>query len=391
MRTLIALAGDAPAVFALQSTVSSPAPPSPWVALVALVGLALVGAVVGAVGSAVARRLSNPVGKYRLLYAGVLVPLTLVAYVALAAVGLGVAVVGSALPLAPSGPVGSVLADFVAFLGAGVVFLAAYAPTVRGVRAVRDVDLSTPRALGSMARYVVGVAALLAAVLAPLGLTAGFSPLVATLDLAVLGVVLVYGSPWLLPLLRTTRRPTGAVADRLDALRERAGLDVRDVRVLDTDDQETATTVVRGPPGYRRLFVSTTFLDCFDDDTAAALLAVDAGRVRAHTLPVRVATVFVAGLALVASVTGAGLRWPLLGVALGVVLAGFWLSRRAIRAADDYAAVRVGPDALAAALERYAEVHAMEPTRRRLPNPLSVNVALGDRLDRLEDRRPTEP
>ena len=233
-----------------------------------------------------------------------------------------------------------------------------------------------------MARYVVGVAALLAAVLAPLGLTAGFSPLVATLDLAVLGVVLVYGSPWLLPLLRTTRRPTGAVADRLDALRERAGLDVRDVRVLDTDDQETATTVVRGPPGYRRLFVSTTFLDCFDDDTAAALLAVDAGRVRAHTLPVRVATVFVAGLALVASVTGAGLRWPLLGVALGVVLAGFWLSRRAIRAADDYAAVRVGPDALAAALERYAEVHAMEPTRRRLPNPLSVNVALGDRLDR---------
>jgi STE24 endopeptidase len=38
---------------------------------------------------------------------------------------------------------------------------------------------------------------------------------------------------------------------------------------------------------------------------------------------------------------------------------------------------------VAEALDRYAEIHAMEPSRRRIPNPLSVNVALGDRIDRL--------
>jgi STE24 endopeptidase len=57
-----------------------------------------------------------------------------------------------------------------------------------------------------------------------------------------------------------------------------------------------------------------------------------------------------------------------------------------VRAADDRAADRMGADAVADALDRYASVHGMEPARRRVPNPLSVTVALGDRIDRLRER-----
>lgn len=354
-------------------------------ALVTLLVLALVGVAVGAVGSAVVRRLSNPVRKYRLLYAGVLFPYTLVAYVVLAAVGIGRALLAP-MPL-PVAAVETVLVDFVAFLAAGSVWLAAYLPTVRGVRAVRDVSYPTRRALADMGRYVLGLCALLAVVVAPLQhAQAAGSPFALAVALAAVALAFLYASPWVLAALRSTTTPAGETADRLDRLRTRAGLAVRDARVLDTDDEETATTLVRGPPGYRRLFVASTFLDRFDDETATALLAVEAGRLRAHALEASVGTVVVAGVALVTGVTGAAPRWPALGVAAAVLLAGLWSVRRGVLAADDYAADRVGVDVLASAFERHAEVHAMEPGRRRLPNPFSIRIPLGDRIDRLRER-----
>jgi STE24 endopeptidase len=162
-------------------------------------------------------------------------------------------------------------------------------------------------------------------------------------------------------ILRATT--TDETAKRLASLRSRAELDVRYVLVLETDDAETANAHVRGPPGYRRLFVTRTFLDALDDDTVAALLAVQSGRVATHALEHRVGLVVVAA---------------------GVVV-GFWLTRRGVRAAEDYAAARVGSAAVADPFERYAEVHAIEPSRQRVPNPLSATVPLGDRIDRLRE------
>lgn len=362
----------------LQSSSASLAP-----SLGFLVVFVVLGAVVGALGSAVVRRLSNPVSKYRLLYALVCLPFALVSYVALAAAGFERGIRALVAPWAPT-LVASGLATFAGFLAAGLVWLAAYAPTVRGVCAVRDVDLSTRRSVAKMARFVGGVSVVLAVVVTPVrAVSAASSPLGLAALLAGVVVVFLYGSPWILPLVRTTRRPTGETADRLDALCARAGLDVRDVRILDTDDEETADSLVRGPPSYRRLFVTSTFLDRFDDDTAAALLAITAGRLRAHLLALRVVSGVVAGLGLVASFTGVGPRWSLLGVALVAVGVGTGLSRRAIRAADADAADRVGAAAVATALDRYAETHALETTHRRLPNPLSWRVALGDRIDAL--------
>ncbi|ELZ96712.1 hypothetical protein [Haloferax sulfurifontis] len=364
------------------------APPQPGPAVAALLDFVLLGTIIGTIGNAVVSRLSNPVGKFRLLYAVVLFPITLLAYGVLALLGFGPALVAN-LPGLPS-VLGSILTNIVEFSAAGLVWLASYAPTIPGVREVRDIELSTGHALVKMARYVLGLSVVVAVVIAPLQLVpSGASPLVLVISLAIMGVVFLYASPWIVPVLRSTIDATDEVADRIATLRTRAGLEVRDALVLDTDDEETASTLVRGPPGYRRLFITSTFLDAFDDETATALLAIEAGRLNSHVLEIRMSTAIAAGVALVASVTGVGPRWPILGVSLGALLVGFWLSRRGVRLADEYAAEQVGATTVAEALDRYAETHAMTPTRRRVPNPLSVNVALGDRINRLDRRTDT--
>lgn len=360
-------------------------PPALGPPLVTFAVLLVIALLVGTIGNGIVRRLSNPVGKYRLFFVGVLLPFTLLSYVLLAFLGFGPALAAT-LPVPTAGPAGALVAGFFDFLGAGLVGLAAYTPTIRGVRAVRDIDLSTRAAVVRMARYVLGVSVVLAVVILPLRLDATTSPVGFAVGLTLVVGVFLAGSPWILTAFRDTHTPTGETAARLDDLRARAGLDVRDVRVLDTDAEETANALVRGVPGFRRLFVTSTFLDRFDDDDAVSLLAVQAGRVRSRVLTKRAGTALVAAFPLVASVSGAAPRWPSLAVALGTVGIGFWLARRGVRAADEYAAERVGADVVAGALARYAEVHAMDPTRRRLPNPLSVNVALGDRIDRLRGR-----
>jgi len=227
-------------------------------ALFTILLLALFAGLVGALGSAVVRRLSNPVRKYRLFYALVLVPVTFGAYWFVARAGFG-ATVAAWFGL-ESGLAAEVVGNAAEFLAAGAVWLTAYAPTILGVRDARDIDLPVSRALRTMGRYVVGVSVVLALVITPVTASSITSPPVLIVGVVAIGVVFLYGSPWLLPLVRTTRRPTDELGARIDDLRERAGLEVRDVRLLD-DGMETAETSVRGPPGYRRLFLTAAFAE----------------------------------------------------------------------------------------------------------------------------------
>ncbi|MFB9826224.1 M48 family metallopeptidase [Halobaculum roseum] len=376
----------------LQSAVASSTPDlGPPVVFWVL--LCLLGAVVGAVGSALARRLSNPVGKYRLLYVGAVLPLGVLAYGLLSILDLGAAVRAALV----GGSTGTVavdvfLSEFLTMSAAGTVALVAYAPTVRGVRAVRDIDLSTGRAVALMARWLLGASGVFALAFTPfrLELGAGTSTVAVAVGLVALVVGVLAASPWFVGALRSTREPAGDDAARIDRLRERAGVGsglVDEVRVLDTDDEETANAFVRGIGPTRRLFVTSTFLDALDDETAAALLAVQAGRVRSRALSRRMGAVIGAAVPLLTAFSGSGgPNGSLVAVAGVALVGGLWYARRGILAADDRAAESVGADAVADALERYAEVHAMEPSRRRVPNPLSANVALGDRIDRLRER-----
>ncbi|WP_336337367.1 peptidase [Haloarcula brevis] len=344
-----------------------------------VVVLAVIGLSLGALGSAIVQRLSNPVARYRQLYLGVLLPFALLSYAVFRLLGFGYAVAGGG-----TGTVGTLLATFIELLVAGAVGLAAYAPTVRGVRSVRDIELSTGRALARMGRYVLGLSVFATVVIAPL--ETGLPSVVLLAAVAVLVVAVQAAAPWIIPVVRSVRRPDESTGATLNRLRERAGLTVRDVRILDTDREEMADTTVRGVPGYRRLFVTSTFLDAFDDETATALLAVQAGRQDARVLARVVGGLLLTLVPLFVALADVGPLWPLVGVSLGLVVGSLWVARRGVRAADDHAADRVGPDAVADALERYAAVHDMEPSRRRFANPFSKSPPLGNRIDRLREQ-----
>jgi Zn-dependent protease with chaperone function len=346
--------------------------------------LCVVGVVIGAVGSAFVRRLSNPVAKYRALYLGVVFPYGLGAYGLLALFDFGAAVRAVFIPEI-GGIVAAFLAEFATTLAAGVAVLAAYGPTVRGVRAVRDIELTTTAALAQMTRYIFVFCVIISPVFVVLYHSGGMGGWFVVL--AGFAVLLFVTSPWVIVALRSTCTLTDAETDRLARLRDRAGLAVNDARVLETGDADTAGAQVRGPPGYRRLFVTDAFLDRFDDETVAALLAVQAGRIRTHVLARQAGTILGAGgIAMIA--LGMGGLFTALIAGVGVLLVGFWFTRRGVLRADEYAAERAGTDALVSAFERYAAIHEMEPSRRRLPNPLSANVALGDRIDRLRGAQP---
>ncbi|MDS0219972.1 peptidase [Haloarcula sp. S1AR25-5A] len=341
--------------------------------------LTVVGIVLGAVGSAVARRLSNPVARYRQLYLGVVLPFALLSYIVFRLLGLGYAMIGG-----QAGVAGTMLATFAELLAAGVVGLAAYAPTVPGVRSVRDIELSTSRALVRMGRYIFGLSVLVTVVVAPL--ETGLSPFVLLAVVAGLVVAGQAATPWLIPLVRSVDTPAESTAETLERLQDRSGLTVRDVRIFDTEQERTANVTVRGLPGYRRLFVTSTFLDTFDDETATALLAVQAGRQHARVLSRVIGGLLLALVPLFVALADIGPLWPLAGVSLGLIIVSLWVARRGVRAADDYAAERVGPTVVAAALERYAAVHNMEPSRRRFANPFSKSPPLGNRIDRLREQ-----
>ncbi|WP_394343390.1 peptidase [Haloarcula sp. Atlit-7R] len=361
-------------MYALQSP-----PIAVGTAVVLAVILAIAGLALGALGSAVVQRLSNPVARYRQLYLGVLLPFALLSYVLFRLLGFGYAVVGGG-----GGTVGTLLAMFAELLVAGGIGLAAYAPTVRGVRRVRDINLSTGRALVRMGRYVFGLSVFVTVVIAPL--ETGLSPVVLLAVVAALIVAVQAAAPWIIPIVRTARTPDESTEATLNRLGERTGLTVRDIRILDTDREGTANATVRGVPGYRRLFVTSTFLDALDDETATALLAVQAGRQQARVLARVVGGLLLALVPLFVALADIGPLWPLAGVSLGLALGSLWATRRGVRAADDYAADRFGPDAVADALERYAAVHDMEPSRRRFANPFSKSPPLGNRIDRLRAR-----
>lgn len=123
-------------------------PPSLGLPVAALLALALVGGLIGAVGSAVVRRLSNSVGKYRGLHGDVLFPFTLQSYAVLALLGFGPAIT-ALLPVDPD-LLSGILNNFITFLAAGFVWTAAYTPTIPGVREVRDVELTTSATLAKM-------------------------------------------------------------------------------------------------------------------------------------------------------------------------------------------------------------------------------------------------
>ena len=185
--------------------------------------------------------------------------------------------------------------------------------------------------------------------------------------------------------LRDVREPTDDDWDRLDSLREGVGPDLNRVRVIETVGDASVEVSVRGPPGYKVLFVTDYVLADLDEVTARALLAAEAGRYTVQYSEYRAGTATaVVGLG---AASFAGLvpltdgMLVLAASALVLFAGGRWLQYRA----DARAADAVGADRLANAFETIADLHGKDLKTSGWGRYVEVQPKLGDRVERLRD------
>ncbi|ELZ95131.1 putative peptidase [Haloferax mucosum ATCC BAA-1512] len=265
-------------------------------------------------------------------------------------------------------------------VGAAAVATVSYLGAFPVAKRVRGVEMSTGTAAAIMFRYHLVVAVLVFSVvtLYRAEIRSGVSHGVFTI--LVLGTAGYIFSTPLVGLSQTTTEPDADAQQRLDNLQSRVGLSVVRTRLLDGNGYRS-DHFVRGPVGRKTLFVTDSFLERYDDDTVAAVLAVlavQAERTNRFTYEMQLlsATAF-GGLALSGlAPTNSLLVFASVGVLSLVV--GITLSKRLKLRADDAAAARVGHDTLA---------DTLEPIREELDHSrgsaLSFEPDYDARIDRL--------
>lgn len=193
------------------------------------------------------------------------------------------------------------------------------------------------------------------------------------------------------PLLVADRRYELRDPDRdertvIKTYQESAGLEIDRIAVIESSRIRSIQVSVRGLPGRRVLFVSETVLEDLEDSTITALFAAEAGRVQTYYTEFRgLAVGVVLGIlgATVLTLVPFGPGFVALAL-IGFV--SFWVGRRVQYAADDHAADYVGPDPLAEAFQRAAELRGVEPKTGSWQTLFEVQPPLGDRISRLRDR-----
>jgi hypothetical protein len=270
-----------------------------------------------------------------------------------------------------------------------VAVVGAYLGAFPAVRELREADMTATAAARRLLRYLAGIGAVaVTLVVLVTRLTGRFwrggGVFVAV---ALLAVVLWAGAPWLIRLVQTTRAPTDEERARLDSLCAEAGLDLAGVRVLETDGARQAYAVLRGLPGRRHLFVTDYLLAALDDERLRAYLAIQGERARLGHLAVKLVAVAGSLAGAVWLVTGGSLPGVPDGVAAVAVLAvgavALWLGQRLVYRADAAAAARTSPAAVAAAIERYADLNDVPMSWGRVAALRRMEPPLGRRLDRI--------
>jgi hypothetical protein len=197
---------------------------------------------------------------------------------------------------------------------------------------------------------------------------------------------------------RDLRAPTTEERERLDALRETAGLDVDRIAIETrsgaVDGGEDAVgpidVGVRGPPRRRVLLLTESVLEDLDEDVAIGLFAAEAGRVETYYGEFR-AVAIAAVLTILAAVVTVTVPFQAGFAALVAVgLVAFWVGRRVQYAADARAADAVGAERVADAFERIAAVRGVEPETGDWSTWFEVQPPLGDRIAALRARAEKE-
>lgn len=272
------------------------------------------------------------------------------------------------------------------FVADGALYLGLFP----AVRAARDIDAGTAWAAARFGRWFAAFLALIVAVVYGVG-HADISGTWGALALAVGLIAVVYGgSALVVRLAQPTRKPTDGERGRLAAACERANFDPRSVRVVDSDEARWAGVLVRGPRGYRTLFVGSRLLDAYGDDALAVQVVSAATRANRGYHEARFGSLLTLLVALLVElfVLGpgvAGLTALLAGIAAATVL--LWYGGRIVYAADRAAAAATSPGTVA---ETYRAVAADADQSLdaggRIRNFLRMRPALRRRLARLEER-----
>lgn len=253
------------------------------------------------------------------------------------------------------------------------------------------ISVSMLSLLQSTAGPLQSTGGLLQSTSGPVQLAAG--PLQSTVDpvlFVVVAFVVFLGGAVIAPLVllsvRDTREPTVDERERLKVLAETAGYEPPEVHVIDTVGDHSVEVSIRGPPGKRSLLVTDYVLAELDSETAAALLAAEAGRSKLLYIEYRaLAAASVIGIA-------TGMFGGLIPFSDGLfilavaALALFWVGRRLQFAADRLAADQVGAESLATAFETVATLQGVEPEGSTWRTWFEVQPPLGQRIDRLRDR-----
>jgi len=183
----------------------------------------------------------------------------------------------------------------------------------------------------------------------------------------------------------TLRDATDAEAERLHRLRDDVDLPDVETAVRTTTRDSAVECVLVGLPGRRTLIVTDAALDSLNDEQLRALLAVETERGRARIETIQALS---AGLGVGVVATTYVALLPTLPALFGgwtIVLAGIALARRLHYAADEAAAVLVGPEVLRETMTEAAELRGDSLDSgswwRAL---LEVEPSVGTRIERLE-------
>lgn len=394
-----ALDGDADVAY----RIPAPAMLRALLLLLLLIAVPFVGLRVYA--SRVSRQDLDASDKAHRLRAGLLLPGLVLPLVLLATLYLGglfqlpEALLGELAPGLARAPGAEATATMV-FLFA--IFLATVLPAARAVvpyyRELRGIE-ATPRSRAGSLRMAL-------AFLLPILLWVVFFNLVSgssesglsqavRLTLLALGwLALIVLMPSLAVRLMPTRPLEQPMRQRLNALLARAGVRVREIRVLDTREQKVANALVMGLlPRLRYVLVTDYLLEHLEQDEVEATVAHEIGHAKQHHLLIKLgATLLLIGLlgaagGLAASlIRGAGalvVGAPIV-LLLGLVLIQGGLGLVLERKADDYAARLVGVRPTIRALERIAELNMLKRRTGAAWNLLTHHPGFAQRVERLK-------
>jgi len=286
-----------------------------------------------------------------------------------------------------------------------LLFLVGLVPVLwaagREYRKLRGITV-TPASRRGSARLALafGLPLLLWLPLVAVPLTGGL-PAAVRLGLQAAWVVLVLVTvPLLAVRVMPTRPLEHAVRARLEALVERAGVRIREIRVLDTRSQQVANAVVMGPvPRLRYVLVTDHLLESLDQDELEAVVAHELGHAKQHHVLVKLGALL---LLAVAVGVGVALGSPLLRsvnptvlvlvlpvlLVLALLLVQGGLGLVLERRADEYAAGLVGVDPTVRGLERVAEANLLKRRTGLLWNLLTHHPGVAQRVERLRARQP---